>query len=181
MIHATADVSKQAKIGKNTKIWHQSQVRENAIIGDNCIISKNVYICSGVCIGNNVKIQNNVSIYQGVKIHDGVFVGPHVCFTNDRYPRAINVDGSLKGGADNPDWDVTNTIVKKGASIGANSTILSGLTIGEYAMIGAGSVVTKDVPAQGLVFGNPATNQGRVCKCGAVLREDTCMICGDKN
>ena len=154
-IHETAEISKGAKIGKNTKIWHQSQVREEAEIGENCIISKCVYIDFGVKIGNNVKIQNGVSVYHGVIIEDEVFLGPHMTFTNDLYPRAFNSN-----------WECVNTLVKRGASIGANATIICGVIIGEYAMVGSGAVVTKNVPAYGLVFGNPAKLKGFVCKCG---------------
>ena len=154
-VHETAEISKGAVIGKNTKIWHQSQVREGAKIGENCIISKCVYIDFDVKIGNNVKIQNGVSVYHGVEVEDDVFLGPHMTFTNDLYPRAFNTN-----------WELVNTLVKKGASIGANATIVCGTTIGEYAMIGSGAVVTKNVPAYGLVLGNPARLTGFVCKCG---------------
>jgi len=154
-VHETAEISKGAIIGKNTKIWHQSQVREGAKIGENCIISKCVYIDFDVKIGNNVKIQNGVSVYHGVEVEDDVFLGPHMTFTNDLYPRAFNTN-----------WELVNTLVKKGASIGANATIVCGTTIGEYAMIGSGAVVTKNVPAYGLVLGNPARLTGFVCKCG---------------
>lgn len=166
-IHPTAEVSDKAKIGSGTSIWNWVQVREGCVIGKNCIISKSVYIDADVVIGSNVKIQNNVSVYHGVKIEDGVFVGPHVCFTNDKNPRAINEDGSLKKG---DDWRVTPIIVKKGSSIGANSTILPGVTIGKYALIGAGSVVTKNVPSFALVYGNPAKIHGKVDKSGSILR-----------
>ena len=161
--HETAEVADKAEIGDGTSVWHFSHVREGAKIGKNCIIGQSVYIDSGVKIGSNVKIQNNVSVYHGVTIEDGVFVGPHVCFTNDLKPRAINPDRSLKSG---DDWEVSKTLVKKGASIGANSTIISGITIGEFCMIGAGSVVTKDVPAFALVYGNPAKIMGEVDKRG---------------
>jgi acetyltransferase-like isoleucine patch superfamily enzyme len=163
IIHKTAEVSKDARIGKGTSIWNWAQVREGAVIGEGCIISKGVYIDSGVKIGFNVKIQNNVSVYHGVTIEDDVFVGPHVCFTNDKVPRAINPDGSVKS---SEDWTVTETLIKEGASIGANATILPGITVGRYAMIGSGSVVTKDVPDFGLVYGNPATLHGKVDKEG---------------
>ncbi len=163
MIHETACVDSRARIGKNVKIWNWVQVRENAVVGDNSILSKSVYIDSGVTIGKNVKIQNNVSLYHGVTIEDGVFVGPHVCFTNDRIPRAVNPDGSLKEASD---WEVSPTTVGYGSSIGANSTILPGVRIGRFAMIGAGSVVTKDVPEHGLVYGSPARLIGHVCACG---------------
>jgi len=163
MIHDTARVDPQAKIGKNVKIWNWVQVRENAEIGDNTILSKNVYVDFGVRIGKNVKIQNNVSVYHGVTIEDGVFVGPHVCFTNDRIPRAINPDGSLK---ETSDWEVSPITVGYGSSIGANATILPGIRIGCFALIGAGSVVTKDVPDHGLFYGSPARLVGYVCVCG---------------
>jgi len=160
-VHPTAEVSEKAKVGKGTRIWHQAQVRENAAIGENCNIGKGVYIDFGVEIGNNCKIQNYVSIYHGVKIEDDVFVGPGVAFTNDFYPRAFIWS----------DEKVVSTLVKKGASIGANSTIICGITVGEYAMIGAGSVVTKDVPDHGLAYGNPAELKGWVCECGRKMEE----------
>ena len=124
-IHPTAEVSEKAIIGEGTSIWHHSQVREGAHLGENCILGKGVYIDAGVTIGKNVKIQNYVSIYHGVTIENGVFVGPHVCFTNDMRPRAINPDGSLKA-AD--DWVLSETLIKHGAALGANSTIRCGVT-----------------------------------------------------
>jgi acetyltransferase-like isoleucine patch superfamily enzyme len=165
-IHPTAEVSPQSQIGEGTRIWHQAQVREGAILGRGCIIGKGVYIDAGVSIGNYVKIQNYASVYHGVTLEDGVFAGPHVCFTNDLRPRAINPDGSPKS-AD--DWTLTRTLVKQGAALGANSTIVCGITIGAWAMIGAGSVVTRDVPDYGLAWGNPARLRGFVCPCGARL------------
>ena len=168
-IHETADVSKEAKIGKETNIWHQAQVRENAVIGENCNIGKGVYIDFGVKIGNNCKLQNYVSIYHGVSIEDEVFIGPSATFTNDLYPRAF-IWGEEK---------VSKTLIKKGASIGANSTIISGITIGKFAMIGAGSVVTKSVPDHALVCGNPARIKGFICECGVKIgdweEEKDCM------
>ena len=165
-IHPTAEVSPKANIGQGTTIWHQVQIREDAQIGEECILSKGVYVDASVVIGNRVKIQNYVSVYHGVTIEDGVFIGPHVCFTNDLLPRAIIPDGTLKS---TTDWDLSKTLVQKGASIGANSTIRCGITIGEWALIGAGSVVTRDVPNHGLVWGNPAILQGFVCPCGGRL------------
>ena len=169
-IHPTADVSPQAIIGDGTSIWHQAQIRERARLGENCIIGKGVYIDFEVSLGDNVKVQNYVSIYHGVKIEDGVFVGPHVCFTNDLRPRAIKPDGSLKA-AD--DWILSRTLIGRGAALGANATIVCGTTIGPWAMVGSGSVVTRTVPAYGLVFGNPARLHGFVCPCGARLQEIT--------
>jgi UDP-2-acetamido-3-amino-2,3-dideoxy-glucuronate N-acetyltransferase len=166
MIHQTAQVHEKARIGEGVKIWNWVQVRENAVIGDGSILSKGVYIDFGVSIGRNVKIQNNVSVYHGVTIEDGVFVGPHVCFTNDKTPRAINPDGSLKG-AD--DWSVSPIVLKRGCSIGANSTLTPGITIGTFALVGAGAVVTRDVPDYGLAVGCPARLVGWVCACGERL------------
>jgi len=166
-VHETAHIANNANIGENTKIWINVQIRENAVIGSNCIISKDVYIDHAVTIGNGVKIQNGVSVYHGVTIEDDVFVGPYVVFTNDHYPRAQNSQ-----------WEVSTTLIKKGASLGANSTIVCGHTIGEYAMIGAGSVVTKDVPPYALVGGNPAHYMGRVCKCGCLVDGGRCPKCG---
>jgi len=166
-IHKTAEVSEKAKIGEGTAVWNNSQIRENAVVGKNCILGKNVYIDEGVVIGDNVKIQNNVSVYKGTTIESGVFVGPHVVFTNDKIPRAINEDGTLKN---NDDWEVGRTVVKYGASIGAGAVILPGITIGEYALVGSGSVVTKDVPDYALVFGNPAKIMGKVDKNGQIKK-----------
>jgi len=175
-IHASASVSKDAKIGKGTKIWNWVQVRENASLGENCILSKGVYVDIGVKIGDNVKIQNNVSVYHGVTLEDGAFIGPHVCFTNDINPRAVNPDGTPK---DLSDWTVSKTLVKEGAAIGANSTILAGITIGKWALIGAGAIVTKSVPDYGLAVGCPAKVIGYVCKCGKRILEDgsACKDC----
>lgn len=154
-IHPTANVSSEAKIGNGTKIWINSQIREKSEIGTNCIISKDTYIDTQVQIGNNCKIQNGVSVYHGVTIEDDVFVGPNACFTNDKVPRAFDSQ-----------WRITPTLVKQGASIGANSTIVCGVTLGEYCMVAAGSVVTKDVEPYSLVMGNPAKHYSYVDKMG---------------
>ena len=156
--HPTAVVESGA-IGDGTQIWHFAHIREGAVLGTGCNVGKGVYVDTGVRIGNNVKVQNFVSIYRGVVIADDVFVGPSVTFTNDLYPRAFIWD----------DDKIVPTFVENGASIGANSTILCGITIGAYAMVGAGSTVTKDVSPFGLVYGNPARLHGVVCYCGRKL------------
>lgn len=156
--HPTAVVESE-DIGDGTKIWHFVHVRGGSRIGRNCNLGKSVYIDTRAEIGDNVKVQNFVSVYKGVKIDDDVFVGPSVTFTNDLYPRAFS-------------WDeehVISTRICKGASLGANSTIVCGVTVGAYAMIGAGSVVTRDVPPYALVLGNPGEIKGWVCQCGRRL------------
>lgn len=167
-IHPSASVSESAKIGAGTKVWINVQIREQAEIGTDCIISKDVYIDHAVKIGNRCKIQNSVSVYNGVTIEDEVFVGPNVAFTNDKVPRAFNAD-----------WKITSTLVQRGASIGANATVVCGITIGSYAMIAAGSVVTKTLPSHALVMGNPAKIVGYVCSCGNRLdSHGHCRSCG---
>lgn len=181
-VHPTAEVSAEAVIGPGSSVWNQAQVREGARIGARCIIGKNAYVDTDVVIGDDCKVQNNVSLFHGVTMEDGVFVGPHVCFTNDRVPRAVNRDGSRKTDAD---WEVTPILVRRGAAIGANSTILPGVTIGRWAMVGAGSVVTRDVADFELVAGNPARRLGGACPCGQPLRDEdgrrfrgACPRCG---
>jgi len=137
--HESAFVEEGTEIGEGTNIWHYAHVREKAKLGENCNIGKDVYVDTEVEIGNNVKIQNGVSVYQGVKVGDNVFLGPHMTFTNDVYPRAEG------------EWNVEKTFVEDGVSIGAHATILSGITLGKYCMVGAGAVVTKDVPEHTLV------------------------------
>ncbi|MGE4552565.1 MAG: acyltransferase [Desulfovibrionaceae bacterium] len=154
-IHNTAWVDERASIGPGTKIWMNAQVREDAVIGRNCIISKDVYVDQYAEIGDDCKVQNGANIYFGVKIENEVFIGPHVVFTNDRIPRAFNKD-----------WVASPTLVKHGASIGANVTVRCGIVIGEYAMVGAGSVVTKDVEPYSLVIGNPAVHVSYVDRDG---------------
>ena len=165
-VHPTADISEAATIGEGTKIWQQCQIREGAHIGRQCILGKGVYVGPNVQIGNNVKVQNGISIYEGVMLEDGVLCGPHCVFTNDLRPRAINPDGTLK---DDEDWKVIETLVRYGAGIGAHATIVCGVTLGRWSMVGAGAVVTHDVPDYGLVYGNPARLRGFVCPCGAKL------------
>ncbi|OGC04333.1 acetyltransferase [candidate division WOR-1 bacterium RIFOXYA12_FULL_43_27] len=157
-IHPSAEIKPGARIGRGSMIWNQAQIRESAVIGKKCIIGKSVYIDQGVKIGDRVKVQNGVSVYCGVELEDDVFLGPFSTLTNDLYPRAFD-----------PDWQIYKTLIKKGASIGANATVVCGNTIGEYAMIGAGTVVVSDVPPHGLVLGNPGKLFGFVCICGRKL------------
>lgn len=174
-IDPSARISESARIGNETWIGQNVQIHDGADVGDECRIHKNVYLGTRVKIGNRVKIQNDVSIFEGVSLNDGVFVGPHVCFTNDRIPRAINPDGSLKKVTD---WKVSETHIETGASIGANATIICGIRIGAWAMVGSGAVVTRDVPAYGLVLGNPARLRGYVCECGLPKEEAESTLIG---
>ena len=179
IIHPTADVSPSAQIGAGTKVWHRAHIREHSRIGAHCVINNDVYIDIEVQIGNNVEIQNGALIYNGARIGDHVFIGPRVCLTNDRTPRATTTGGPLRTASDG----VVNEIeIRYGASIGAGAIILPGLVIGRYAMVGAGAVVTHDVPDYGLVVGIPARLTGYVCQCGQRLDLDgeigLCPSCG---
>ena len=168
MIHPSADVAPDARVWPDTRSWHEAQVRAGAVVGAGCSIGKGVYIDRDVVVGDRVKIQNRASLYRGLTVEDGVYIGPHVSFTNDRYPRAINPDGSSQS---DTDWEVSPTLVREGASLGAGAVVLPGVTIGRWAMIGAGAVVTRDVDEHALVAGNPARFAGRVCVCGRPLDE----------
>jgi UDP-2-acetamido-3-amino-2,3-dideoxy-glucuronate N-acetyltransferase len=173
-VHETAIVEPESRIGTGTRIWHHAHVRSGATIGGGCTLGKNVFVDSGVEIGDRVKIQNNVSIYRGVHIDDEVFVGPSAVFTNDRFPRATS-----------PEWEVVETFLRRGASVGANATVLCGIEVGEWATVAAGAVVTRNVAPHELVAGNPARRLGWVCRCGRVLARTTgglgsttCSVCG---
>jgi len=166
-IYPTANVSPETVIGDGTKIWHEAQIRERVQIGQNCILSKGVYVDFEVVIGDNCKLQNGVFIYHGATLADGVFLGPGVMLLNDKNPRAINPDGSLKS-AD--DWQVSPTKIGYGAGIGGGAVILPGVSVGQWAIVGSGSVVTKNVPDYGMVYGNPARLFDFVCPCGQRLK-----------
>lgn len=174
-IHESSYVDEPAFIGEGTKIWHFSHIMENSMIGSNCIIGQNVVIAAGVQLGNRVKVQNNVSVYSGVICEDDVFLGPSCVFTNVINPRSFIERKS----------EFRKTIIAKGASIGANATIVCGHNVGKYAFVAAGAVVTRDIPDYGLVVGNPARLMGYVCQCCERLifnekREGVCNRCGKK-
>jgi UDP-2-acetamido-3-amino-2,3-dideoxy-glucuronate N-acetyltransferase len=177
-VHESSYVDEGAQIGAGTKIWHFCHVMDSAIIGESCNIGQNVFVAADVTIGNNVKIQNNVSLYTGVVVEDDVFLGPSMVLTNVINPRShVSRKDEYK-----------STLIKKGASVGANATIVCGVTLGRYCFIGAGSVVTRDVPDYALIYGNPGRVQGWMCQCGVRLEfevidgreQAVCTECGDK-
>jgi acetyltransferase-like isoleucine patch superfamily enzyme len=174
-IAPSADVSDRAVLGAGTKIWHLAQVREDAILGENCIVGRGAYVGTGVQIGDNTKIQNYALVYEPAKLGKGVFVGPAVVLTNDTYPRSVSPDGSLKSAHD---WTPVGVTIEDGASIGARAVCVAPVTIGRWATIAAGAVVTKDVPAFALMAGVPAKRLGWVGKAGFPLREtDGFWVC----
>lgn len=171
-VHESSYIDEDVEIGEGTKIWFFCHVQKGARIGKKCSLGQNVNISNNVKIGNGVKIQNNVAIYEGVEIEDDVFCGPSCVFTNDLTPRAKYPKGSA---------NYKKTLIKRGASIGANATVVCGHTVGEWALIGAGAVVTTDVPKHALMLGVPAKRKGWVCECGALLNEKfACKVCGRK-
>lgn len=173
-VHESSYIDEDCRIGKGTKIWHFSHIMQNCEIGENCNIGQNVVISPGVIIGNGVKIQNNVSVYTGVVCEDGVFLGPSCVFTNVINPRSFVERKN----------EYRKTTIRKGASVGANATIVCGHDIGQYAFVGAGAVVTKDVPDYAIVYGTPAVVHGYVCRCGKKLEFSDglaeCSACGKK-
>ena len=169
-VHESSYIDEGVRIGDNTKIWFFCHVQKDAVIGDNCSLGQNVNVANNVRIGNGCRIQNNVSIYEGVELEDDVFCGPSCVFTNDLTPRAKYPKGPA---------GYKKTHVGRGASIGANATVVCGHNIGPWAMIASGAVVTKNVPAHALMAGVPAKCIGWVCECGEVLRNGlSCSVCG---
>lgn len=158
-VHPTATLEEGAQLGEGTRVWHYAQVRKGARLGKGVIVGKSAFVDADVTVGDRCKIQNFATLYHGLTVEDDVFIGPSATFTNDRVPRAFNAE-----------WKLGKTLVQKGASIGANSTIVCDTVIGSYAMVASGAVVTKDVPPHALVMGNPARVRGFVCVCGHKLR-----------
>ena len=177
-VDPTAIIDNGVSLGSGTKVWHFVHVMKDAKIGKDCVLADYVSVGKGVKIGNRVKLENRATVYEGVTIEDKVFVGPNVTFTNDLLPRSFNTD-----------WKIQLTLVKEGASIGAGTVIVCGITIGEYSLVGAGSVVTENIPPHALAYGNPARIRGFVCRCGRKLETEekkkdhvlmTCPICNEK-
>lgn len=179
-VHPTADVSDAATVGDGTKIWHQAQVREGAVIGKGCILGKGSYVDKDVRIGDFCKLQNGVFVFHGFNLEAGVFLGPGVMLLNDKHPRAINPDGSPKSDVD---WEVSEGVVGYGAAVGGGAVVLPGVKVGRMALVGAGAVVTRDIPDRGIVVGNPARIVGFACDCGRPLVHGQsasyrCAACG---
>ncbi len=168
-IAATADVAESASIGEGSRIWHLAQIREDAALGSNCNIGRGAYVGPAVLLGNNCKVQNYALVYEPARLSDGVFIGPAAVLTNDLHPRAITPDGTLKG---SEDWVAVGVTVGKGASVGARAVCIAPVTIGEWATVAAGAVVTRDVPAYAVVAGVPARQMGWVGEAGHPLKQD---------
>jgi UDP-2-acetamido-3-amino-2,3-dideoxy-glucuronate N-acetyltransferase len=165
----SADVHPEADIGDRSVVWHLAQVREGATIGTDCVIGRGAYIGSGVQVGDRVKVQNYALVYEPARLEDGVFVGPAVVLTNDRFPRAVGADGSAKTSSD---WTPVGVTLLEGSSVGARAVCVAPLTVGRWALVAAGSVVTKDVPDYAIVVGNPARRRGWVGEAGVPLRDE---------
>jgi UDP-2-acetamido-3-amino-2,3-dideoxy-glucuronate N-acetyltransferase len=170
VIHASADLEPRVSIGPGARIWHRAQIRTGAHIGAATIVGRDAFIDEGVVIGDRVKIQNQALVYHGVTVEDEVFIGPNVILTNDRHPRAVTATGDL---ARSDDWTVIPITLRRACSIGAGAIVVAGVEVGAFAMIGAGAVVTRTVPAHALVVGNPARRLGWVCACGISLLDES--------
>jgi UDP-2-acetamido-3-amino-2,3-dideoxy-glucuronate N-acetyltransferase len=181
-VQPSADVDDRADLGDGTVVWHLAQVREDARLGRRCVIGRGAYIGTGVQLGDDVKVQNYALVYEPATVGDGAFLGPAVVLTNDRYPRSVDPDGAQKRG---DDWDAEGVTIGRGASVGARSVVVAGVTIGDWSLVAAGAVVTRDVPPYALVAGVPARRIGWVGPAGRRLEEDadgvlTCPVTGDR-
>src|SRR5512134_2378464 len=173
-VHPTALVDDGVRIGAGVTVWTGAHLRSGAEIGDRTRIGEHVYVGAGVRVGSDCKLQNGALVYEGAELADGVFVGPGAILRNDRYPRAVNPDGSVKSGED---WTCEGVLVESGASIGAGAVVLAGVRVGSWALVGSGSVVTHDVPPHAIVVGSPARRIGFACRCGRPCRT-RCEVCG---
>jgi UDP-2-acetamido-3-amino-2,3-dideoxy-glucuronate N-acetyltransferase len=169
-VHPSADLEPGVSVGPGTAIWQRAQVRRGARIGSECVIGRDVFVDVQVTIGDRVKIQNGAFLYHGLSVEDGVFIGPGAILTNDRFPRAITATGDIAG---DDDWTVAPILLRHGCSVGAGAVIVAGVEVGTYAMVGAGAVVTRDVPGHAMIAGNPARRIGWVCICGHRLKDST--------
>ena len=167
-VHASADLESDVSIGPRASVWNRAVLRQGASIGADCIIGRDAFIDEGVHLGDKVKVQNGALVYHGVTVGNGVFIGPGAILTNDRYPRAITAAGDLARG---DDWTLSPIELRDGCSIGAGAVVVAGTTIGRFATVGAGAIVTRDVPDYALVAGNPARRLGWVCACGSRLTD----------
>jgi acetyltransferase-like isoleucine patch superfamily enzyme len=174
-VHASVDVEEGVSIGPRTSVWHRAVLRNGASLGAECVIGRDAFIDEGVHLGNRVKVQNGALVYHGVTVGNGVFIGPGAILTNDRFPRAVTATGELARG---DDWTVSPIELADGCSLGAGSVVVAGTRIGRFATVGAGSIVTRDVPDYALVAGNPARRMGWVCACGARLIEPDGQVAG---
>jgi UDP-2-acetamido-3-amino-2,3-dideoxy-glucuronate N-acetyltransferase len=165
-VHATADLEADVSIGPRTSVWNRAQLRTGSRVGADCVVGRDVFIDEGVVLGDRVKVQNAALVYHGVTVENGVFIGPNAILTNDRYPRAVTSTGELASAAD---WEVGPITLREGSSIGAGAIVIAGTDVGRFGMVGAGSVVTRNVPDHALVAGNPARRLGWVCSCGQRL------------
>jgi len=173
-VHPGADIESDVSIGPRTAVWQRAQLRRGATLGADCIVARDAFIDVDVHIGDRVKIQNAALVYHGVTVEDAVFIGPNAILTNDRYPRAVTGEGAI---AKDADWTLSPILLRHGCSIGAGAVVVAGVTIGRFATVGAGAIVTRDVPDHALVVGNPARPIGWVCDCGSRLADGAPMTC----